>query len=104
MTISGNTTIDSFDPITGATNNDVILTGIAAREWQYHGGKPAGDQCRWPGFRLRGPVSTGGSIYTGTITLLNASKFEIQTGTGQSTGSQMGTGTLVMNAGDVQWY
>ena len=99
LTISGNTTLDTFDPITGATNNDVILTGMLQGSGNVLVQNQQGTNADGTGWRLRGPVSTGGSIYSGTITLLNASKFEIQTVTGQTTGSQMGTGTLVMTAG-----
>ncbi len=103
-TFSGNVTVTSAstvliaDPITPATNSDVIITGTLLGSGNLNvltGGNqinPDGGN----GFRLRG---AGASTYSGTITLNNNVKGEVQTSV-VGPFSPAGSGNIVMVAGD----
>ncbi len=102
LTISGTpgfARLDTFDPIANATNADMILTGMLKGNGNVIVQNMQGISPDGTGLRLRGPVSSGVNAFSGTITLDNSSKLELQTN-GQTTGSQAGTGTIKMTAGD----
>ena len=97
LTVTGAATVDAFDAVTNGAANDVILTGMLLGAGNI---TVANQNTATPdnvGLRLRGPASTGPSAYSGTITLLPGSKFEIQTGA--ATGNPAGAATIVMNVG-----
>ncbi len=98
LTVAGPSTVDVFNPATGATPADLIITGALEgsgnlRVISQNGNTPDG-----AAFRLRGPTSSGASAYSGTITVGPSAKFELQTS--EAMGSQMGTGTLVVTGGN----
>jgi autotransporter-associated beta strand protein len=97
LTVTAPSTITVFNPVSGATPNDLILLGMLQGTGNLNvesRNNPTPDAAA---FRLRGPISTGPTAYTGTITLANSAKFELQTS--ESTGSPMGTGKLVVTGG-----
>lgn len=95
VTVTGNNIVRTFNPITGATGNDLILSGLLQGTGNITVANANGALPDGTGFRLRG----GASSYSGTITLNQSSKFEIQTSL--ASGSQMGTGKLVMTGGTI---
>ena len=97
LTVTGNVTLDTYDAITGTGNVDFIQTGMLQGNGNITVQNQQPTNPDGTGWRLRGPVSTGANAFSGAITLLNATKFEIQTSV--TTGSQMGTGKLVMTGG-----
>ena len=99
VTVTGNVTVDTYDAITGTGNVDFILTGMLQGNGNVTVQNQQGTNADGQGWRLRGPISSGANAFSGTITLLNASKFEIQSLAGQTTGSQAGTGTIIMVGG-----
>ena len=98
VTVTADSTVLIADPLALATNSDVIITGTLAGSGNLNvltGGNqinPDGGS----GFRLRG---AGASTYSGTITLNNNVKGEIQTSVAGPF-SPAGSGTIVMVAGD----
>ncbi len=99
LTVAGSATIDTYDAITGTGNVDLITTGMLLGTGNVTVQNQQGTGPDGTGWRLRGPVATGANAFSGTITLLNSTKFEIQSVAGQTTGSQAGTGTIIMVGG-----
>ena len=93
LTVTAPSTVDTFNPASGAVGNDVILTGQLQGTGNITLATVNGNSPDSAAFRLRGPAST----YTGTITVPQSGKFELQSSA--ATGSPMGTGTLVVAAG-----
>jgi autotransporter-associated beta strand protein len=91
FTVTGNNTVRTG---TGG-GNDLILAGRLEGTGNIILANSNGTSPDTQAFRLRGTASA----YSGTITLNQASKFEIQNTT--ATGSPMGTGTLVMTGGTI---
>ena len=94
LIVNSTSTVDTFNPLTGATSLDLIVTGMLQGSGNINLQTLNGNVPDAQAFRLRGPVSTN---YTGTITVPQSGKFELQTSV--TSGSQMGTGTLVMTGG-----
>jgi autotransporter-associated beta strand protein len=93
VTVNSPSTIAEFNPITNAGGADFIITGMLLGTGNIDIQTRNGNAPDSAAVRLRGPVST----YSGTITVPQSGKFELQTV--EPTGSQMGTGTLVVTGG-----
>ena len=94
LIVNSTSTVATFNPATGLVTNDLIVTGMLQGSGNLNLQTLNGNVPDSQAFRLRGPVSTN---YTGTITVPPSGKFELQSSV--SSGSQMGTGTLVMTGG-----
>jgi len=105
QTFSGNftvangttSTIDSFDPVTGLTSADFILTGSLNGSGNINFGTVNGNTPDTNGLRLRG---TGASTFSGTITVPPSGKFEIQSAVAGPF-SPAGTGMIVLTGGTI---
>lgn len=97
LTVTSASTVDIFNPITNATGSDLIVTGMLQGSGDINLVSQNGTSPDGAAFRLRGPVSAGPNAYTGKITVGPSAKFELQTS--DLTGSQMGSGTLVVEGG-----
>ncbi len=84
----------SLGSITNTTSNDLILTGMLQGSGNINLQTINGNVPDAQAFRLRGPASAN---YSGTITVPQSGKLELQTSV--TSGSPMGTGTLVMTGG-----
>jgi autotransporter-associated beta strand protein len=93
VTVNSPSTIAEFNPITNVGGADFIITGMLLGTGNIDIQTRNGNAPDGSAFRLRGPVST----YSGTITVPQSGKFELQTD--QLSGSQMGTGTLIVTGG-----
>lgn len=93
VTVNSDSTVNVFNPVSGGTPNDLIITGLLLGTGNLDVISQNGNAPDGAAFRLRGPVST----YRGTITVRQSGKFELQTI--DPSGSQMGTGTLVVTGG-----
>jgi autotransporter-associated beta strand protein len=91
--VTANSTVETYNAGSGAGSNDVILTGPLLGTGDINLLSINGNAPDSQAFRLRGPSSD----YSGTITVNQSAKFELQNG--GATGSPMGTGTLVMVGG-----
>lgn len=90
-------TVALFDPATGGGRFDLIVLGVLHGSGNLNVEAPAGDVApEGGGFRLRGANSPD---YTGTITVGNSVKFELEAKS--ASGSGAGTGTLVFTAGTI---
>jgi autotransporter-associated beta strand protein len=85
--------IDVFNPISGATGSDLIITGQLLGNGNLDVFSRNGNNPDSAAFRLRGLISD----FIGRITVHESGKFELQTAS--TTGSQMGTATLVVTGG-----
>jgi autotransporter-associated beta strand protein len=99
MTIATFTTstVDLFDPTVPATRTNLFLVGTLHGSGNIN--VQQADAVTNPdnqAFRLRGPAS---SDYTGTITVGQAAKFELQTTV--AAGSPAGTGTIIVTGGTI---
>ena len=94
LIVNAASTVNTFNPLTNTTSLDLIVTGMLQGSGNIALQTLNGNVPDSQAFRLRGPVSSG---YTGTITIPQSGKFEMQTSV--TSGSQMGTGTLVMTGG-----
>jgi autotransporter-associated beta strand protein len=95
LTVTANSTVKTYNAATGLTSNDVIISGLLQGSGNINILTLNGNTPDSQAFRLRGGVSN----YTGTITVNPSAKFELQVGTGVTSGSPMGTGTLVVMGG-----
>jgi len=93
LTVNSPSAIAEFNPITSAGNADFIIIGMLLGSGNIDIQTRNGNAPDGAAVRLRGPVST----YSGTITVPQSGKFELQTI--DATGSQMGTGTLIVTGG-----
>lgn len=93
VTVTAETTVATYNPVTGATGSDVILTGALEGNGNLVISTINGNNPDNSAFRLRGPSSN----YSGTITVPESGKLELQTSV--ESGSPMGTGKLVLNGG-----
>jgi autotransporter-associated beta strand protein len=93
VTINSPSAVAEFNPVSGATGADFIITGMLLGSGNIDVQTRNGNAPDSAAFRLRGPVST----YSGTITVPQSGKFELQTSV--TSGSQMGTGILVLTGG-----
>jgi fibronectin-binding autotransporter adhesin len=93
VTVNSPSTMAEFNPITGVGGADFIITGMLLGSGNIDIQTRNGNAPDGAAVRLRGPTST----YSGTITVPQSGKFELQTV--ETTGSQMGTGTLVVTGG-----
>jgi autotransporter-associated beta strand protein len=93
VTVSSDSIVNVFNPISGVTPNDLIITGSLLGTGNLEVISQNGNAPDGSAFRLRGPTSN----YRGTITVRQSGKFELQTS--DATGSQMGTGILVVTGG-----
>jgi autotransporter-associated beta strand protein len=93
--VANDITVATFNPATGVGSNDLILTGRLLGSGNINFLSINGNNPDNQAFRLRGPASD----YSGTITLAQSAKFEIQTSV--AFGSPMGTGSLVLTGGTV---
>jgi fibronectin-binding autotransporter adhesin len=93
FTVNSPSTIAEFNPITNAGGADFIITGMLLGTGNINIQTQNGNTPDGSGVRLRGPVSS----YSGTITVPQSGKLELQTT--EAIGSQMGTGTLVVTGG-----
>ncbi len=100
LTVNANSVIDAFDPITlanGVNGQDVLITGTLHGTGGLQISSIPGNPRDANGVRLRGNATTD---YSGTITVQQAAKFEIQTAiVGTTPSSPAGTALIVMNAG-----
>jgi fibronectin-binding autotransporter adhesin len=88
-------TVDVFDPTTGATLADIILLGALHGSGNINVMATNGNNApETAAFRLRGPASAD---FTGTIAVGQAVKFETQNTT--ASGSPAGTGLIVLTGG-----
>lgn len=92
-TAATTTTVATYNPLTNATGSDVILTGALQGSGNLTISTINGNNPDNSAFRLRGPASN----YSGTITVPESGKFELQTSV--ASGSPMGTGKLVLFGG-----
>lgn len=97
VTVNTDSTIQIADPLATATGGDVIITGnlLGSGNLNVLAGTNQTSPDGGNGFRLRG---TGASNYSGTITLNNNVKGELQTAVAGPF-SPAGTGKIVMVAG-----
>jgi autotransporter-associated beta strand protein len=93
VTVNSASAVAEFNPITGATGADFIITGMLLGSGNIDVQTRNANAPDSSAFRLRGPAST----YSGTITVPQSGKFELQTSS--TSGSPMGTGTLVVTGG-----
>ena len=93
LNVTADSTVNTFNPISGATPSDLIILGRLLGTANLEVVSQNGNNPDSAAFRLRGPVSN----YSGTITVRESGKFELQTAV--TSGSQMGTGTLVVTGG-----
>ena len=97
VNVTSNSTVYDADPQALGTNGENIITGVLSGSGNLNllagtsNTNPDGNQ----GFRLRG---TAASTYSGTITVGQNTKFELQTAVAGPF-SPAGTGTVVMTAG-----
>lgn len=94
LTVTAPSTINTFNPATGATGNDLILNGMLRGSGDINLVSINNTNPDDKAFRLRGPSSID---YTGTITVAQSAKLELQTSV--DSGSPMGTGKLVVTGG-----
>ena len=95
VTVENDSVVNVFNPVSGATPSDLIFTGSLLGTGNLEVISRNGNAPDGAAFRLRGPVSN----YRGTITVRESGKFELQTNV--TTGSQMGTGKLVVTGGAI---
>ena len=93
LTVEADSTVNVFNPISGTTGSDLIILGALLGTGNLNVESRNGNNPDSAAFRLRGPVSN----YRGTITVGPSGKFELQTDV--TSGSQMGTGTLIVTGG-----
>jgi fibronectin-binding autotransporter adhesin len=93
VTVNSPSIIAEFNPITNVGGADFIITGMLLGTGNIDIQTRNGNAPDSSAVRLRGPAST----YSGTITVPESGKFELQTT--ETSGSQMGTGTLVVTGG-----
>lgn len=93
ITVTGNTTVKTLNAASNGGSFDLIMTGQLLGAGNISLISNNGNAPDNQAFRLRGPVSD----YSGTITVAQSAKLELQTGL--TSGSPMGTGKLVMTAG-----
>lgn len=93
VTVSGASTVTTYNPLTNTTGSDVIFTGALQGSGDLTISTINGNNPDGSAFRLRGPASN----YSGTITVPESGKFEIQTSV--ASGSPMGTGKLALFGG-----
>jgi autotransporter-associated beta strand protein len=93
VTVVADSVVDVFNPISGATGSDLIITGQLLGNGNLDVFSRNGNNPDSSAFRLRGLISD----FIGRITVHDSGKFELQTTS--TTGSQMGTATLIVTAG-----
>ncbi|MHA3772517.1 beta strand repeat-containing protein [Verrucomicrobiota bacterium sgz303538] len=93
LTVTAPSTINTFNPATGATGNDLILNGMLLGSGDINLVSINNNNPDDKAFRLRGTSSD----YSGTITVAQSAKLELQTSV--DSGSPMGTGKLVVTGG-----
>jgi len=93
VTVASNSVVDTFNPISGATGGDLIITARLLGNGNLDVFSQNGNNPDSFAFRLRGAISD----FIGRITVHQSGKFELQTSS--TTGSQMGTATLIVTGG-----
>ncbi|MHA3770910.1 beta strand repeat-containing protein [Verrucomicrobiota bacterium sgz303538] len=93
VTVTAPSTINTFNPATGATGNDLVITGMLLGSGDLNVVSINGTSPDNKAFRLQGTSSD----YSGAITVAQSAKLELQTSVGS--GSPMGTGKLVVTGG-----
>ena len=101
VNVTANSTVYNADPLALGTNGENIITGVLSGSGNINllAGTSNTNPDGGVGFRLRG---TAASTYSGTITVGQNTKFELQTSVAGPF-APGGTGTIVMTAGNANF-